>query len=123
MCNRKQILVVDDDESTRDFLDMVLTDNGYDVVQATDGAHALVLLESLQPDLIVLDMRMPAMDGWHFAAAYRQRPGPRAPIIVTTAGIDGPAYAAQIEADAYLDKPFAMSQLLTCVARCTSPIR
>jgi two-component system chemotaxis response regulator CheY len=117
MGDPKRILVVDDDDLVRGFVEAALTDKGYEVVEARDGAMALTLLGSVPPDLILLDMRMPGMNGWDFAAAYHQRPGPRAPIVVLTAAADAASYAAQINAEAYLSKPFRISQLFSCVAQ------
>ena len=57
-------------------------------------------------------MRMPGVDGWRFAEAYRARPGPYAPILVLTAARDAAEYAAEIGADAYLAKPFELAELL-----------
>lgn len=117
MSEPKRILVVDDDELIRGFIEAALTDNGYEVVEAPDGAQALTLLMSLQPDLILLDMRMPVMNGWDFAVAYHQRPGKHVPIVVLTAATDAEAYATQINAQAYLSKPFGINQLFRCVAQ------
>ena len=69
------------------------------------------------PDLIVLDMRMPIMDGWEFARRYRELPGPHAPIIVFTAARDAGERASEIAADAYLSKPVSLDDLLDLAAR------
>jgi DNA-binding response OmpR family regulator len=58
------ILFVDDDESIREFVTMALTDEGYQVSTAPHGAAAIELVNREQPSLILLDMRMPIMDGW-----------------------------------------------------------
>ena len=108
----RRVLVVDDDASIREFLDLALQDEGYEVVHAVHGAAALELVEQRQPDVILLDMRMPVMDGWAFARAYRQKPGPHAPIIVLTAARDAAESAAQIQADDFLAKPFDLGELL-----------
>ena len=112
----KRILVVDDDESIREFVEMALTDDGYEVATAADGAGALAVLEGFDASLILLDMRMAGMDGWSFAEAYKRIPG-RAPILVLTAARDAAVSAAEIEADAFLAKPFELRQLLGLVAR------
>ena len=111
------ILVVDDDEGIREFVQTVLSDEGYEVRTAWHGAAALELLEQVSPSVILLDMRMPVMDGWEFARQYRERPGPHAPIVVVTAARDAIARAAQIAADGVLPKPFRLQQLLDVVAR------
>ena len=112
-----RVLVVDDDAGIRDLLDLALTNAGYAVALAEDGAAALAMVEAVAPDVILLDMRMPVLDGWAFAEAYRRQPGQRAPIVVMTAGRDAPEHAAQIAATAYLAKPFDLADLLACVAR------
>ena len=109
------ILVVDDDEGIREFVQTVLSDEGYEVRTAWHGAAALELLEQVSPSVILLDMRMPVMDGWEFARQYRERPGPHAPIIVVTAARDADDRAAQIAADGVLPKPFRLHQLLALV--------
>jgi CheY-like chemotaxis protein len=115
----KQVLVIDDDADIREFVDLALSDQGYQVSTAADGQAGLVLVGQTMPDVILLDMRMPVLDGWAFARAYRERPGPHAPIIVCTAARDATASAAAIQAAAYLAKPFDVEDLLTCVARHT----
>ena len=116
MGTSKRVLVVDDDAGIRDLVDLALSDQGYEVLAAADGQAALALVGRTAPDVILLDMRMPVMDGWAFARAYRAQPGPHAPLIVCTAARDAAASAAQIQAAAYLAKPFHVRDLVSCVA-------
>ena len=118
-----RILVVDDDTSIRSFVEMALDSVGYAVSTAANGAEALGVTDQLQPDLILLDMRMPVMDGWTFAEKYRQQAGPHAPIVVITAATDAGQRAAEIEADGFLGKPFDLDDLLKLVSRYTSQTR
>jgi CheY-like chemotaxis protein len=111
----RQVLVVDDDESIRNFVELALDTEGYYVSSAQNGAVALDVAGQQPPDLILLDMRMPVMDGWAFAQAYRSQPGPHAPIIVITAAPDAGQRAAEINADGYLGKPFDLDELLGLV--------
>ncbi len=111
-----RVLVVDDDEAIRDFLSYMLTEEGFEVVVAAHGAEALDRIEQSLPQVILLDMRMPVMDGWQFASAYRQRPGPHVPIICMTAAHDAVQRAAQIGAQGVLPKPFDVDTLLTMLA-------
>jgi CheY-like chemotaxis protein len=112
------VLVVDDDADIRDFVELVLADEGYEVRTAAHGAAALTLVARSQPGLILLDMRMPVMDGWEFARTYRQMQGPHAPIVVLTAAANAGACSEQIGAAAFLAKPFELDQLLERVSRC-----
>jgi two-component system chemotaxis response regulator CheY len=117
------ILVVEDDAMLRALLGETLQQEGYDTAMAPDGAEALRWLAAraaigdAPPDLILLDMRMPVMDGWAFATAYRQTPGPHAPIVVMTAAPDAAARAAEIGAAAVLAKPFGLDELFGVVER------
>src|SRR5436309_3406591 len=63
---RERILLVDDDDSIRQVVTVFLTDEGYEVAGAGDGQAALDLLATFKPDIILLDLRMPVMDGWEF---------------------------------------------------------
>jgi two-component system chemotaxis response regulator CheY len=117
-----EVLVVDDDAMIRSYVAEILSDEGYVALQAINGRQALDLLVQRDrdgrrpPDLILLDMRMPIMDGWAFAEAYRSLPLRHAPIVVITAAHDAEVRAAQIRADGVLSKPFDLEQLLDTVA-------
>jgi CheY-like chemotaxis protein len=120
----RPILVVDDDEALRWLLFWMLTDEGYSVTEAPDGAVALAQIREAAPGLILLDMRMPMLDGWAFARRYRALPGPHAPIICVTAAAgaeDVAARGAQIGAVATLSKPFDLDDLLALVSRYVPP--
>lgn len=110
------ILVVDDDESIRDMLTEVLRSAGYSVRSAGDGESALAAVDAEHPALVLLDMRMPKVDGWEFARRLRAR-GMRVRILVMTAFRDARRAADEIGADGYLPKPFEIDQLLTQVSR------
>ena len=115
-----RVLVVDDDATIRSYIDMALNEEGHEVLAAEHGEAALRLLDTLVPDIILLDMRMPTMDGWEFARLYHDRPGRKAPIVVMTAAQDAAQRAAQIGADAFLAKPFDLDALYGCVSRFTT---
>ena len=110
-----RVLVVDDDEGICEAVAMALSSAGYDVMSAPDGAVALELLDASQPDVILLDLLMPKVDGGAFARLYEQRPGPHAPIIVLTAANDVLARAAGIKAAAWLAKPFHLADRVACI--------
>ena len=111
----RTVLVVDDDESIRQVVVAALQDEGYDVLQARHGAAALDQIDRASVDLILLDMRMPVMNGWEFARAYGQRPGPHAPIVTMTAATDANRWGAEIGATSVLGKPFDIDDLLRAV--------
>jgi CheY-like chemotaxis protein len=115
------ILLVDDDATSRSLVTEALGDEGYQVVTAADGAAALEIVASRRPCVILLDMRMPGMDGWAFAGAYRRRPGPHAPIVVCSAAADARQRAAEIEAAGHLAKPFGLDALLAVAQRYARP--
>ena len=98
-------------------MDWMLSDSGYAVLSAGNGAEALDVISSTLPRLILLDMRMPIMDGWEFARAYRSQPGPHAPIVVVTAAADARERANQINANGFLAKPFDVEDLIRVVQR------
>jgi CheY-like chemotaxis protein len=75
------------------------------------------VVQALAPDVILLDMRMPVMDGWQFASAYRELPGPRARVVAMTAARDAARSGAEIGADGNLAKPFELDDLLNLVDR------
>jgi two-component system, chemotaxis family, chemotaxis protein CheY len=69
--------------------------------------------------VILLDMRMPVLDGWGFAREYRSRPGPHAPIVVLTAATSARDWAAEIAAEGFVPKPFTLPQLYAEMGRFT----
>jgi CheY-like chemotaxis protein len=113
----KTVLVVDDNEPIREIISQVLGSEGYTVIEANNGAEALVILTKTLPGVILLDMRMPVLDGWAFAQAYRERPGPHAPIVVCTAARDAALWSEEIAAEGCLPKPFNLDDLVQIVGR------
>jgi len=109
-----RVLVVDDDPSILDTVTAILTSEGYQVAAANGGEEALAMLRSWHPTLVLLDMRMPIMDGWAVARAMRES-GSKVPIVVMTAAENARRWADEIGAAGHLDKPFGLDQLLSCV--------
>lgn len=101
----------------------ILADEGYAVVTATNGAEALAVLAAVEPAAILLDMRMPVMDGWQFVRALDGRRR-TIPIIVMTAAQDARQWAREIGAAGWVAKPFDLLELLEAVERqCGRPSR
>jgi CheY-like chemotaxis protein len=110
------ILVVDDDPSILMTVSDILEFEGYPVATAANGAEALVRLEQLNPAMVILDMRMPILDGWGFARILRER-GVNLPILVMTAAQDAMRWADEIGADGFVAKPFELLELLNAIER------
>jgi DNA-binding response OmpR family regulator len=115
-----KILVVDDKSNVRQLLREYLTEQGFQVQIATDGQEALYMARNQQPDLILLDIMMPKMDGYQFLSIYRQER--QTPVIIITAREEETDVVLGLElgADDYLVKPFRMREL---VARIRAVLR
>jgi CheY-like chemotaxis protein len=105
------VLVVDDDPDLLELVGEVLVDRGYRVALASNGVEALECIEKEVPRLVLLDMRMPVMDGWTFARHLRERWGRSIPVVVMTAAEDSKLRADEIGADSDLGKPFDLRRL------------
>jgi two-component system response regulator MprA len=110
---RERVLVVDDDPPLRRMLARTLTAEGFEVTVAPDGGAALVAAERTPPDVIVLDVAMPALDGLAVCRRLRAK-GLQTPILMLTARDAVPDRVAGLQAgaDDYLVKPFAVQELI-----------
>lgn len=113
---RQRIFVVDDDEKITSLLRRSLAFEGYEVHIANDGQSGLKLLQAEDPDLLVLDVMMPIMDGWEVCRRVREA-GSGVPILMLTAkdDIQDRVKGLDLGADDYLIKPFALEELLARV--------
>ncbi|MEX0427957.1 response regulator transcription factor [Nocardioides sp. DS6] len=111
--NKPRVLVVDDDKAVRESLRRSLEFNGYDVALAGDGAEALAGIAGHVPDVVVMDIMMPRLDGIETTKALRAA-GNDVPIIVLTArdSVGDRVEGLDAGADDYLTKPFALQELL-----------
>jgi two-component system, OmpR family, response regulator MprA len=110
---RPRVLVVDDDKAVRESLRRSLEFNGYDVALAGDGAEALARIAATDPDVVVMDVMMPRLDGLETTKALRAA-GNDLPILVLTArdAVGDRVEGLDAGADDYLTKPFALQELL-----------
>ena len=116
-----RILIAEDDVQLCELVAILLEDAGYSISCARHGLEALDLLDDPPPALVLLDLRMPVMDGDTFARHLRARYGHRVPIVVMTAA-DHPALRArEVDAEGWLSKPFAPEELLRSVRAHLAP--
>lgn len=113
----KKVLVVEDDKSMLDAVAMILKFEGYEVCTARNGRLALEVLKNYKPDLILLDMVMPEMNGWEFAENYAKKFEHRTPIIVLTGAADPVQRAKDVQAVGYIEKPYEIDELLKVVSQ------
>jgi CheY-like chemotaxis protein len=113
-----KILVVDDQHFIRDLLTTAFTDAGAEVWCAADGAEALKLLEQRTPELILLDLAMPGLNGWQVLEALRAMPGRASiPVVLETSATDFDAFnrARSQGVAAFISKPFLLDEVIeTC---------
>lgn len=113
---RSAILVIDDDEKITSMLRRGLAFEGYDVYTAQNGAEGLSMMLSADPDLIILDVMMPKVDGFEVCRRLREG-GSTVPVLMLTAKdeVENRVKGLDIGADDYLVKPFALEELLARV--------
>ena len=106
------VLIVEDDKNIRELLQMYLEKEGYAVTTAGDGGQGLAKYRSIRPDLVLLDVMMPVMDGWAVCRAIRAEDN--TPIIMLTAKgeLDDKVAGLKSGADDYITKPFEMREVL-----------
>jgi two-component system cell cycle response regulator DivK len=117
-----RILIAEDDMDLRNIIHDLLESSGFQTVQAANGQEALTLAAREKPDLLVLDLAMPELDGWQVAKILRQAPSTRdLPIIALTAhAMAGDCEKAlQAGCDSYLAKPFVLADLVAEIHRLT----
>ncbi len=106
------VLIVEDDHNIAELLQMYLEKEGYAVTTAADGGQGLAKFRAIQPDLVLLDVMMPVMDGWAVCRAIRAES--QTPIIMLTAKseTDDKVTGLKSGADDYITKPFEMKEVL-----------
>ena len=106
------VLIVEDDPNIRELLQLYLEKDGYAVTLASDGGQGLSKFRAIKPDLVLLDVMMPVMDGWEVCKAIRAEGN--TPVIMLTAKgeTDDKVMGLKAGADDYVTKPFEMKELL-----------
>jgi DNA-binding response OmpR family regulator len=112
---RACVLVVDDDAQVRQVIRWALEDEGLAVVTAADGRAALGLAVERVPDLVVLDLTLPELNGYAVARSLRAGHAQLIPILLITADGQAPLKARRVGAYAFLRKPFRIEDLLEAV--------
>lgn len=119
--HNKTVLVIDDEQDLRSLVALVLEEEGFTVETAADGQEGLEAVEHAMPGLILLDMKMPVMDGRQFASEFHARYKSNVPLIVLTAAADARKTADEIGASAWIGKPFDLDTLIRIVKQHIKP--
>jgi len=117
----KKVLVVDDEPDTLELVKLVLESAGFDAILVNNGAEALAMIDHEKPDLVLLDIMMPDMDGWDVFRKIKER-NPTIPIAILTAkaqNIDKLLGLHVLKADDYITKPFGKNELIGKVRKLT----
>lgn len=112
--SRKKVLVVDDEPDTLELVKLVLESGGFEVVLANNGMEALSQIPCVNPDLVLLDIMMPEMEGWEVFRKIKEK-NSRVPIAILTAkaqNIDKLLGLHVLKADDYITKPFGKNELI-----------
>lgn len=118
---KKTILIIEDDSDIREVLIDVLDLNGFTVESASNGEEGLEILRRMRPDLILLDLMMPVMDGYAFRQEQRKSPDwNQIPVVIMSADGRLNDKQEQLGAAAYLKKPLEMDDLVSLIERLSS---
>ena len=117
------VLIVEDEPSIREVIRDVLEDRGFRVMASTNGAEALRMLDSVRPDVVVLDLLMPVMHGWTFMESYVEKTGGQPiPIVVVSVNPALPRSFNRFGVRQVVAKPFDVDALLDAVDQALSEI-
>lgn len=120
LIKRNKILVIEDSSTTRKVIAITLSQNGYEIIEATDGLEALSKLNETRPDLILLDIILPKMDGYKILSIIKENPEfKKIPVIMLTSkdGIINKVKGKVAGSTAYLTKPFDPTQLVATIEK------
>lgn len=120
----RKILVADDDASVRELCRVILSNEGYEVIEAADATTCVSLAREMKPDLVLLDWMMPGVDGMDALRVLKGSSQTREiPVVMLTAlnGIPEIIVATYSGAEGYVTKPFDVPDLLSLIRRFTDP--
>lgn len=118
--SKKKILIVEDEESLLKLESILLTSRGYEVCSVSNGRAALEALAKENPDLVLLDVMLPEVDGFEVCRQIKSNPQTRhIPVIMLTAkkGRDDMAHGESVGADWYITKPFKSAMVIETIQR------
>jgi two-component system KDP operon response regulator KdpE len=112
-----KLLVIDDDSAVTDLLSLLLKSNGFEVAATNNSTEGLTMIRDISPDVVILDLMMPEMDGWQICKAVREFS--QVPIIILSALNDPSMIASVLDAgaDDYLTKPTPSRVLIAHINR------
>ena len=114
--NRTRALVVEDDPNIVDLIRSNLAVRGFDTVISADGSRALQLLDTEAPDIVLLDLMLPEVDGFELCRQMRERSGVAIIVVSARGGERDKVTALNMGADDYMTKPFSIEELLARIA-------
>lgn len=116
-----RVLCIEDEYEMSQLMDMILTRHGHDVKLAATGREGLALIEQVKPEIILLDLMMPDLDGWEVYQSLKAQPATaRIPVIIVSARAHASEKTMALKVakvDDYIVKPFNPTQLLETIAR------
>lgn len=119
----KTIMIVDDDVDIHVLVKKTLASLGCVIAEAYDGNEALAMVSRTKPDLLLVDLTMPRVDGWTFIKKYRELTGSHTPVVVLTSRsgfLDKTVMSRMTDIDAYVTKPFQPTELRAIVQKLLS---
>jgi two-component system KDP operon response regulator KdpE len=111
----RRVLAIDDDDGLLDMLNLLLVQTDFDLRTARGGKTGLELAITWEPDVILLDLGMPDLDGATFLEKYRQSTTSPAPVVLLTGALDGVSRATELGVSMFLSKPFDLGTLVDVV--------
>src|SRR2546427_8841617 len=116
---RMRVLVVEDDDDTRRLMEIELGEAGYDVIAALDGRHALRIVKTARPKVLLVDLGLPLMSGEEFLRRWRISADAKdATVVIVSGREDAPDVAESLGIRTVISKPFRVEDLVATVAQC-----